>query len=121
MTETPETDVPPGLADLFAAPAAGMQSPGMEAEILRRVVRRRRLRAIVPGVGALFGGAIAFPGLMASPFPRLATGDLLAMAPWKSMLDFIFVSLGEGGPGSIAIAGVLTILGLAFARYLEEI
>ena len=37
------------------------------------------------------------------------------------MVDFIFVSLGEGGLGSIALAGVFTALGLAFARYLEEV
>ncbi|AWM77340.1 hypothetical protein [Phenylobacterium parvum] len=121
MTDKPETDAPPGLADFFAAPAAGMQSPGMEAQILRRVVRRQRLRAIVPGVGALVGVAIAVPGLLAAPLPRLGTGDLLAKAPWKSVLDFIFVSLGEGGLAAIAVAGGLTALGLAFARYLEEV
>lgn len=121
MTEKPEADVPPGLEDLFAAPAAGMQSPGMEAQILRRVVRRQRLRAIVPGVGALVGLAIAVPGLLAAPFPRLTTGGLLANAPWNSVVDFIFVSLGEGGLGSIALAGFFTALGLAFARYLEEV
>lgn len=121
MTDKPETDVPPGLADLFAAPSAGMQSPGMEAQILRRVVRRQRLRALLPGLGALVGVAIALPGLLAAPLPWLATGDHLANAPWNPMVDYIFVSLGEGGLGSIALAGVFTALGLAFARYLEEV
>jgi hypothetical protein len=121
MTEEPETDVPPGLGDLFAAPSAGMHSPEMEAQVLRRVVRRQRLRAIVPGLGALVGVAIAVPGLLAAPLPRLAGGDLLANAPWNPMVDFIFASLGEGGLGSIALACVFTVLGLAFARYLEEV
>ena len=121
MTMHPETEVSPELADLFAAPAMGMHSPEMEAQVMRRIVRLRRLRAILPGVGAIVGIAVAIPGLVAAPFPRLATGELFANAPWNPMVEFIFDALGKGGFGSIAVAGVLTVLGLAFARFLEEV
>jgi len=121
MSENLDSDVSPGLARMFDVPAAGMQDAAMEAGVLRRIGRRRRLRRVVIGLGALAGIAIAAPSLTTGSFPSLVDANRLPYMSWNAPLDFIFASLGEGRVGAIAVAGALTVLGLAFARFLEDV
>lgn len=124
MTETQDTQSSEFFRELdrlFEAPGHGLQAPELEARIRARIVRRRRLRAMVLGLAGLVGVAIALRSLAEAQLPALHSEALFGMLAGNSLFDFLYVSVGAGVFAPVAIAGVLALLGLAFARVLEEV
>ena len=124
MTQTQDTETSEfsrRLDSLFEAPASGLQALELEARIHERIIRRRRLRAIVLGLAGLAGVAIALNSLTGAQFPERKAETVLGMLAGNSRLDLLYGSLGAGMIAYVAVAGLLTLLGLALARVLEEI
>ncbi|MFM1960653.1 MAG: hypothetical protein RL588_2170 [Pseudomonadota bacterium] len=117
---TEDDDFAGQLEALFGAPPAGLEAPALEAAILSRVRRRRRLRLGVISLSALVGLAIANESLSQAALPRLGV-DRLLEAAGNSLSQTLYLSLGSGPLAAAATCGVLTVLGLAFARVLEEV
>ncbi|MFM8375100.1 MAG: hypothetical protein ACKN9P_03440 [Phenylobacterium sp.] len=108
------------LETLFDAPVPSLDSPELEARVLVRIAQRRWMRAGVVGFSALVGLSISFRSLAEARLPVFRADSLLEAAG-NSLSQFLSLSLGSGLPGVAATCGVLTVLGLAFARYLEEV
>lgn len=122
MTESSETQTfSTQLEGLFDTPSPGLQDEGLEALILGRIVRRRRLRAGVLAIGTVTGVGIAIYSLSLLQLPSIWTGPLFELLSGNSLINFLYAALGAGGVTSVVVAGVLTVLGLAFARVLEEV
>lgn len=124
MTQTQDTETSEfsrRLDSLFEAPASGLQALELEARIHERIIRRRRLRAIVLGLAGLAGVAIALNSLTGAQFPERKAEAFLGMLAGNSRLDLLYGSLGAGMIAYVAVAGLLTLLGLALARVLEEV
>ena len=124
MTQTQDTETSEfsrRLDSLFETPAPGLQALELEARIHERIIRRRRLRAIVLGLAGLAGVAIALNSLTGAQFPERKAEAFLGMLAGNSRLDLLYGSLGAGMIAYVAVAGLLTLLGLALARVLEEV
>lgn len=124
MTQTQDTETSEfsrRLDALFEAPASGLQALELEARIHERIIRRRRFRAIVLGLAGLAGVAIALNSLTGAQFPERKAEAFLGMLAGNSRFDLLYGSLGAGMIAPVAVAGLLTLLGLALARVLEEV
>lgn len=124
MTETQDTETSEFsrlLDSLFETPAPGLQALELEARIRRRIIRRRRFRAMVLGLAGLTGTVIALRGLTEAQFPERHVETIVGMLAGNSRFDLLYGSLGAGMITPVAVAGVLTLLGLALARVLEEV
>lgn len=123
MIETHDTDIEEfaGRLDaLFGAPPAGLESAEMESAVLARVKRRRRLRIGAVSLSALVGFAIAIHGISQAALPKMGA-DRFLEAAGNSFSHTLYLSLGSGPLAAAATCGALTVLGLAFARVLEEV
>ncbi|MCA3712382.1 MAG: hypothetical protein IOB86_08020 [Phenylobacterium sp.] len=124
MTETQDTETSEfsrRLDSLFETPAPGLQALELEARIRGRIIRRRRFRAMVLGLAGLTGTVIALRSLTEVQFPERHIEALFGRLAGNSRLDLLYGSLGAGVIEPVAVAGVLALLGLAFARVLEEV
>ena len=124
MTQTQDTETSEfsrRLGALFEAPASGLQGLELEARIHERIIRRRRFRAIVLGLAGLAGVAIALNSLTGAQFQERKAEAFLGMLAGNSRLDLLYGSLGAGMIAPVAVAGLLTLLGLVLARVLEEV
>lgn len=108
------------LDALFDTQAPGLESPQLETRILRRLSLRRRVRMAFISVSALVGLAISVRSLSEARLPVFHSDPLLE-ATGNSISQYLSLALGSGLPGVVASCGVLTVLGLAFARFLEEV
>lgn len=123
MTVTPNpgpADFPRRLEALFEAVPPGLEAPGLEMRILARISVRRRLRAAVVWLAGLIGLGVAF-GRLSQLHRPVISFDPIFEVTGNSVTRFLYLSLGAGLPGVAITCGVLTVLGLAFARYLEEV
>jgi hypothetical protein len=123
MTETRDTDLEEfagRLDSLFGAPPSGLESPEMESAVMTRVKRRRRLRIGVLWLSTLLGFAIAIHGLSQAALPGIGW-DRFLEAAGNSFSHTLYLSLGSGPLAAAITCGALTVLGLAFARLLEEV
>ena len=124
MTQTQDTETSEfsrRLDALYEAPASGLQGLELEARIHERIIRRRRFRAIVLGLAGLAGVAIALNSLTGAQFQERKAEAFLGMLAGNSRLDLLYGSLGAGMIAPVAVAGLLTLLGLVLARVLEEV
>lgn len=104
----------------FDVAAPGLESTDLEARVLGRLSRRRRLRAGIVTLAGLAGLSIALHNLAEARLPVFRP-DPLFEAAGNSISQFLYLSLGSGLPGVAVTCGVLTVLGLALARFLEEV
>jgi hypothetical protein len=107
------------LTALFDAPLPGLESPELEGRILARLVQRRRVRALVLGLGGLIGLCIAIRSFLQTGVPSPATQAIIDMASGKALVRALDGALGSGMVGTLAVCAGLTVLGLALVRALE--
>lgn len=108
------------LKALFDAPLPGLESADLEGRILVRLVRRRRVRALVLGLGGLIGVCIAIRSFLETGVPTPATQAIIEMASGIALVRALDGALGSGMVGTLAVCAGLTVLGLALVRALEE-
>ena len=108
------------LKALFNAPLPGLESADLEGRILARLVQRRRVRALVLGLGGLIGGCIAIRSFLETGVPTPATQAIIEMASGIALVRALDGALGSGMVGTLAVCAGLTVLGLALVRALEE-
>lgn len=123
MIETRDTDLEEfagRLDGLFGTAPAGLESAKMESAVLARVQRRRRLRVGAVSLSTLVGFAIAIHGLSQAALPKMGA-DRFLEAAGNSFSHTLYLSLGSGPLVAAVTCGALTVLGLAFARVLEEV
>ena len=122
MTESSETQTfSTQLEGLFDAPSPGLHDVELEARIMARIARRRRLRAGILAIGAFTGVGIATHSLSLVQLPSIRTGPLFELLSGNSLINSLYASLGAGGFAPVVIACGMTLVGLAFARVLEEV
>ncbi|MCA6223335.1 MAG: hypothetical protein IM653_12450 [Phenylobacterium sp.] len=109
------------LETLFAEASPWLHAPDLEARILGRIRRRRRMRTLILGLGALTGIAVAARGLAEARLPVFPAWRLSDQLAGNSAIDLLYAAVGAGGIAPAVIAGGATLLGLAFARILEEV
>lgn len=109
------------LETLFDSPAPGLVSQDMEARVLARMMRRRRLRGVVLALGGATGVLISTLSLGTARLPVLEIPDLVDLSSGNLILDPLYSGLGSGGVTSLATAGLLTLFALWVARLLEEV
>ena len=107
------------LTALFDAPSPGLESPELEGRILVRLVQRRRVRALVLGLGGLIGVCIAIRSFLETGVPAPATQAIIDMASGKALVRALDGALASGMVGTLAVCAGLTVLGLALVRALE--
>jgi hypothetical protein len=122
---TPDSDTGPEgfdlqLEALFDSPLPGLESPVLEGRILARLVQRRRVRAIVLGLGGLIGVCIALRRFLETGVQASATRAVIDMASGNALVRALNGALGSGMVGTLAVCAGLTVLGLALVRALEE-
>ena len=108
------------LKALFHAPLPGLESADLEGRILARLVQRRRVRALVLGLGGLIGVCIAIRSFLETGVPTPATQAIIEMASGIALVRALDGALGSGMVGTLAVCAGLTVLGLALVRALEE-
>ena len=108
------------LKALFDAPLPGLESADLEGRILVRLVRRRRVRALVLGLGGLIGVCIAIRSFLETGVPTPATQAIIEMASGIALVRALDGALGSGMVGTLAVCAGLTVLALALVRALEE-
>ena len=108
------------LKALFDAPLPGLESADLEGRILARLVQRRRVRALVLGLGGLIGVCIDIRSFLETGVPTPATQAIIEMASGIALVRALDGALGSGMVGTLAVCAGLTVLGLALVRALEE-
>ena len=108
------------LKALIDAPLPGLESADLEGRILVRLVRRRRVRALVLGLGGLIGVCIAIRSFLETGVPTPATQAIIEMASGIALVRALDGALGSGMVGTLAVCAGLTVLALALVRALEE-
>ena len=108
------------LKALFNAPLPGLESADLEGRILARLVQRRRVRALVLGLGGLIGVCIAIRSFLETGVPTPATQAIIEMASGIALVRALDGALGSGMVGTLAVCAGLTVLALALVRALEE-
>ena len=108
------------LKALFNAPLPGLESADLEGRILARLVQRRRVRALVLGLGGLIGVCIAIRSFLETGVPTPATQAIIEMASGIALVRALDGALESGMVGTLAVCAGLTVLGLALVRALEE-
>jgi hypothetical protein len=87
---TPDSDTGPEgfdrqLEALFDEPSPGLENPELESRILARLAKRRRVRALVLGLGGLIGVFIALRSFLETGVPSPATRALIDMAAGNAL------------------------------------
>ena len=95
------------------------ENPELESRILARLAKRRRVRALVLGLGGLIGVFIALRSFLETGVPSPVTRALIDMAAGNALAQALHLFLGEGMVGILAVCAGLTGLGLALVRALE--
>jgi hypothetical protein len=108
------------LKALFDAPTPRLESPDLEGRILARLVQRRRVRALVLGLGGLIGVCIAIRSFLETGVPAPATQAVIDLASGNALVRALDGALGGGMVETLAVCAGLTVLGLALVRAMEE-
>ena len=108
------------LEALYEAPAPGLEDQAFEARLLKRLAVRRRLRRGVLAAAGL-GGLMIACGRLIEVRGSIAKSGALFEVAGNYVSQGLYVSLASGVVGAAMLCVALTVLGLAFARLLEEV